>query len=39
MAEDDAKYKEEFNKKYLPHFTQYFSQSKMEKKLHLIKIF
>ena len=39
MAEDDAKYKEEFNKKYLPHFTQYFSQSKMEKKITSYKNF
>ena len=30
---DDSKYKEEFNKNYLPFFTEYFSQSQMEKKI------
>ena len=33
MTEDDSQYKEEFNKKYLPHFTEYFSQEQMEKKI------
>ena len=39
MTENDSKYKEEFNKKYLPHFTEYFSQSKMEKKISSYKNF
>ena len=30
---DDSEYKEEFNKNYLPFFTEYFSQSQMEKKI------
>jgi hypothetical protein len=29
---EDAAYKEEFNKIYLPYFTEYFSQTQMEKK-------
>ena len=33
MTEDESQYKEEFNKKYLPHFTKYFSQEQMEKKI------
>ena len=33
MNEDEAKYKEYFNKTYLPCFTEYFSQSQMEKKI------
>ncbi len=33
MSEDDAQFKEQFNKKYLPYFTEYFSQSQMEKKI------
>ena len=37
MSEDDSKFKEEFNKKYLPYFTEYFSQSQMEKKIHSYK--
>ena len=33
MSEDDVQFKEQFNKKYLPYFTEYFSQSQMEKKI------
>jgi hypothetical protein len=33
MNEDDAMYKEHFNQIYLPYFTEYFSQSQMEKKI------
>ena len=36
MLEDD-KYREEFIKKYLPCFTEYFSQSQMEKKINSYK--
>ena len=37
MSEEDAKYREEFNKNYLPFFTEYFSQSQMEKKIDSYK--
>ena len=30
---EDSKYQEEFNKNYLPYFTEYFSQTQMEKKI------
>ena len=33
MSDDDLKYKEDFNKRYLPYFTEYFSPSQMEKKI------
>ena len=36
MAED-SKYREEFNKTYLPCFTEYFSQEKMETKIESYK--
>ena len=36
MSEDSA-YKEEFNKIYLPYFTEYFSQAQMEKKIESYK--
>ena len=34
---EDAAYKEEFNKIYLPYFTEYFSQTQMEKKIESYK--
>ena len=34
---DDSKYREEFNKDYLPSFTEYFSQTQMEKKINSYK--
>lgn len=33
MADEDAKYKNFFNKTYLPVFTEYFSQAQLEKKI------
>ena len=33
MTENDSVFKEEFNKNYLPYFTEYFSQSQLEKKI------
>lgn len=39
IVEDDTPYKEEFNKKYLPYLTEYFSQEQMEKKISSYKNF
>ena len=33
MSDDELKYKKFFNEMYLPYFTEYFSQSQMEKKI------
>ena len=38
-VEDDTQYKEEFNKKFLPYFTEYFSQEKLEQKISSYKNF
>ena len=34
---DDSKYRDEFNKNYLPSFTEYFSQEQLEKKISSYK--
>ena len=39
IVEDDTPYKEKFNEKYLPFFTEYFSQEQMEKKINSYKNF
>lgn len=39
IVEDDTPYKEEFNKRYLPYLTEYFSQEQMEKKISSYKNF
>ena len=39
IVEDDTPYREKFNEKYLPFFTEYFSQEQMEKKISSYKNF
>ena len=39
IVEDDTPYREKFNEKYLPFFTEYFSQEQMEKKINSYKNF
>jgi hypothetical protein len=33
MTDDESRKRKEFNEKYLPCFTEYFSQAQMEKKI------